>query len=147
MFSCEYCKIFKNFILVKIANNCFCSSRFLLLIFLFGSLFLLLIQQAFFKGSLQGLKSSPQGVQWQAPLLFEKKKNQPKWSLVEIRCHSLYHSLPFLITRCHSLSLVVPLVVIPYHSLYYSLSLIITRCTTRLSFYKRYFHLVQSINT
>ena len=39
------------------------------------------------------------------------------------RCHSLYHSLSFDVTLCHSLSIVVPLVVI--------------RCTTRLSFYKR----------
>ena len=46
------------------------------------------------------------------PLLFEKKKNQPKQPLVVIRCT----------TRCHSL--------------YHSLSFVVTRCTTRLSFYK-----------
>ena len=70
-------------------------------------------------------------------------------------CQSLYHSLSFVVThcttRCHSLSLVVPLIIIRCQSLYHSLSLIVirftthchslsfvfTRCTTRLSFYKR----------
>ena len=103
----EYCKIFKNAILVKI---CFCISWFLLLIFLFGCLFLLLIQQAFFKGPLQGLKSSPQGAQWQAPLLFEKKKNQPKWPLVATHYHSLSLVVTRCTTRCHSLSLDVQLI-------------------------------------
>ena len=46
--------------------------------------------------------------------------------LVVTFCHSLYHSLSFVVTRCHSLSLVVSLV-----------SLVVTWCTTRLSFYKR----------
>ena len=50
------------------------------------------------------------------------------FSLVVIHCHSLYYSLSFvvphiIVIRCHSLSLVVPLVG--------------SRCTTRLSFYKR----------
>ena len=57
--------------------------------------------------------------------------------LVVIRCHLLSpivtycHSLSFLVTRCtihchsyHSLSFVVPLVIIRYHSLYHSLSLV-----------------------
>ena len=50
-----------------------------------------------------------------------------------IRCHWL----PFVGTRCHSLSLVVPFVVTCYHSLsfvvtrYHSLSFVVTRCTTR----------------
>ena len=64
-------------------------------------------------------------------------------------CHSLSHSLPFVVTRCPLLSLVVPIVVVtlcPSLSLvvplvvvtrYHSLSLVATRCTTRLSFYKR----------
>ena len=65
--------------------------------------------------------------------------------------HSLYHSLSFVITRCPSLSFVVPLVVIRcttrchwlYHSLSFvvtrchSLSLLVSRCTTCLSIYKR----------
>ena len=38
-----------------------------------------------------------------------------------------------MVTRCHSLSLIV----IRCHSLYHSLSLVVIRCTTRLSFYKR----------
>ena len=109
----EYCKIFKNAILVKI---CFCISWFLLLIFLFGCLFLLLIQQAFFKGPLQGLKSSPQGAQWQAPLLFEKKE---KLAGMVTRCTTRCHSLSLVVILCHSLSLVV----IRCHSLYHSLSL------------------------
>ena len=78
------------------------------------------------------------------------------------RCHSCYHSLSFVVIRCHSLSLVVPLVVtrcttrchslsfvVPLvvigcrslsfrcHLFYHSLSLFVTRCTTRLAFYKR----------
>ena len=67
------------------------------------------------------------------------------------RCHSLSFVVPLVVTRCHSLSLVVPLVVIRCHLLYHSLSLVVplvfilcrslsfvlTRCTTRLSFYKR----------
>ena len=90
----DVAKFLRTLFWYKSANSCFCSSCFLLLIFLFGWLFLLLIHQAVFKGPLQGLKSSPQGVQWQAPPLLEKKKkNQPEWSLVDIRCHSLYHSL------------------------------------------------------
>ena len=57
----------------------------------------------------------------------KKKEYQPKQTLVVIRCT----------TRCHSLSIVVPLVVTRCHSLYQSLSLVVTRYTTRLSFYKR----------
>ena len=77
------------------------------------------------------------------------------------RCHLLYPSLSFVVTRCrslslavirchslyHSLSLVVLLFATRYHSLYHSLlfavtrchllSLVVTRCTTCLSFYKR----------
>ena len=47
-------------------------------------------------------------------------------------CHSLCHcchSLPFVVTRCYSLSLVVTLIVIRCHSLYHSLSFAVTRCT------------------
>ena len=53
----------------------------------------------------------------------EKKSSIAKKVIREI--FLLYHSLPFVVTRCHSLPLVVPLVV--------------TRFTTRLSFYKRSF--------
>ena len=61
------------------------------------------------------------------------------------RCHSLSLAIPlavsFVVICCttryhllyHSLSFVVPLVVICYHSLSFD----VTRCTTRLSFYKR----------
>ena len=69
--------------------------------------------------------------------------------------HSLYHSLSFVFSRCHSLlvfvigchslyhslSPVVLIVVTRCHWLYHSMSfvvpLVVTRCTTRLSFYKR----------
>ena len=96
-------------------------------------LFLLLIQQTFFKGLLQGLKSSPQDAQWQAPLLFEKKE---KLTEMVTRCHSLSlivplvvipYSLSLFVICCHSLSLVVPLVAIRC----YLLSFVLTRCTTR----------------
>ena len=53
----------------------------------------------------------------------EKKSSIAKKVIREI--FLLYHSLSFVVTRCHSLPLVVPLVV--------------TRFTTRLSFYKRSF--------
>ena len=60
------------------------------------------------------------------------------------RCHSLSFVVPLVVTRCHSLSFVVTrcttrchslyhllsLVVICCHSLYHSLSLIVTPCTT-----------------
>ena len=64
-------------------------------------------------------KSSPQVAQWQATLLFEKRK---------ISRNS--HSLSFVVTRCHSLSLVVICCTTRCHPL--SLDV-----TTRLSFYKR----------
>ena len=68
-------------------------------------------------------------------------------SLAVIHCHSLL----FFVTRCHSLSLAVPLVVTRCHSLYHSMSFVVpfvvirchslsfdvTRCTTDLSLYKR----------
>ena len=60
-------------------------------------------------------------------------------SFVATRCHLLYHSLSLVVTRCHSLSLVVPLVVTRCHSLSLVVPLVVTRCTTRLSFYKRSF--------
>ena len=96
--SCENCEDFKNIYLSrKSANNCFCSSCFLLLIFFLRAFLLLLIQYlSSLQGPLYGLKSSPQGAQWQTPLLFEKKKNQPKWPLAVIRCHSLSLDVPLV---------------------------------------------------
>ena len=83
------------------------------------------------------LKEFSLGCLWQAPLLFKKKK---KLAEMVTRCYSLSlvlplvvtrcHCLPFVVVRCHSfyhsLSLAVPLVVIRCHSL----SFVITRCTT-----------------
>ena len=77
----------------------------------------------------------------------EKRKisrNGHSLSLVVIRyttrchsCHSLYHSLslvvPLVVIRCHLLSFVVTRCTTRCHSL----SLVVTRCTARLSFYKR----------
>ena len=50
-----------------------------------------------------------------------------KLAEMDTRCHSLYHSLSFVVNLCTTRC----------HSLYYSLSLVVTRYTTRLSFYKR----------
>ena len=57
-------------------------------------------------------------------------RKKGKFAKMTTRCHWLSR----VITRCLSLSLVVPLVVIRCHSLYHSLSLAVTRCITRLSF-------------
>ena len=90
-----------NFIKKRLQHRCFpvkvvkffieiCEQLlvpFLLLtidIFSWG-LFLLLIQQALFKGPIQGLKGSPQGTQWYAPFLFEKKKE--KIAEIVTHCH------------------------------------------------------------
>ena len=48
-----------------------------------------------------------------------------------------YHSLSFVVIRCHLLYHSLSLVVIRCHLLYHSLSLVVTRCTTHLPFYKR----------
>ena len=104
-------KFLRTLILMKICEQLLLSFLLLPFIFLLKGLFLLLTQQTFFKGPIQCLKSSPQGAQQQAPVLFEKKKNQPKWSLVVIHWTTLCHSLSFIVTRCttrcHSLLLVV----------------------------------------
>ena len=73
-------------------------------------------------------------------------RTKPKWSLIVIRYHSMLfvithcHSLSLLsfaatrcTTRCHSLSFVLPLIVTHCHS--FSLSAI--WCITHLSFYQR----------
>ena len=120
--------------LMKICKQLLLPFLLLPFIFLLKGLFLPLTQQTFFKGPIQCLKSSSQGAQWQAPVLFEKKEKLAEMitrchslddslSLIVIYCHSLYHSLSFIVTRCHSL--------------YHWLSLAVTRCTTRLPFYKR----------
>ena len=95
-----------------------------------------------------------------SPLIWKKRKisrNGHSLKFVVTRCTTRCHSLSLDVAHCHSLSLVVPPVVTSYHSLSlvvtrcttccHSLSLIITRRTTGLSFYKRYFHLVQSTST
>ena len=114
--------------------------------------FLLLTVNIFSQGPVSALNSIflfqrpssnsyPQGAQWQAPLLSEEKKSQPKQSLVAtryyslslvvvlvvIRCHSLSFTVPLATICCHSLSIVVPLVAIRFHSL----SFVVIRCTTR----------------
>ena len=74
-------------------------------------------------------------------------------SYVVTRCHSLSLAVPLVVpcctTHCHSLSFFVPLIVIRCHSLSFvvslvvirshSLSFVVTRFTTRLSFYKQSF--------
>ena len=69
--------------------------------------------------------------------------------LCATRCHSFYDSLPFVVTRCHSLlfivicchsmSLVVTRCTTRCTSRCHLLSLVVTRCTTPLSLYKRSF--------
>ena len=70
----------------------------------FNSCFLGACFYSYFNSFLQDppqcLKSSLQGAQWQVPLLYGKKENQPKMA-----------------TCCHTLPLVIPLVVIRFHSL------------------------------
>ena len=77
-------------------------------------------------------------------ILFHSKTNTTLFyllSLAFIRFYLLYHSLSFVVMRyqlfsltvirCHSLSLVVPLVATCFHSLYHSVSFIATHCITR----------------
>ena len=65
------------------------------------------------------------------------KENLTRWSLVVIRCHSLYHPLSFLVTRCYSLLFLVTrchslsFVVTRCHSLYHSFSLVVPLVVTR----------------
>ena len=80
---------------------------------------------------------------WKKEKLAEMVTRCHSLSLVLICCHSLSFVIPLVVTRCHSLSSVVTCYTTRchslYHSLYYSLSLVVTRCTTRLPFYKRSF--------
>ena len=61
------------------------------------------------------------------PLIVTSRHSMPP---VVTRCHSLYHLLSFVVTRCHllyhSLSLFVPLAVTRCTTRYYSLSLFVT---------------------
>ena len=52
-------------------------------------------------------------------------------------CHSLPLLVPLVVTRFHLMYHSLPLVVVCCHSLYHSFSLVVTRYITRLSFYKR----------
>ena len=87
-------------------------------------------------------------------LLSYLKKEKEKLAEIVTFCNSLYHSLSFVVTRCHPLSFVVIQCSTRCHSLYHSLSfvvirchslsLVVTRCTTRCHsmyhssvFYKR----------
>ena len=91
-----------------------------------------------------GLKGSLQSEWLRSSVIFFKKRKLAKitipchsfslvvtrclaLSLVVSRCHLLYNLLSFVVTPCHPLSLVVPLVV----------PLVVTRCTISLPFYKR----------
>ena len=125
----EYCKIFNNTILMKICEQL--PLQFLLLTVNISFWVLVLIQQAFFKGPLQGLKSSPQGAQWQAPLLFEKKRttswNRHSLTFDVTRCTTRCYSLSLVVTLCHSLSFFF----ICYHSLSFVVQIVVTCCTTR----------------
>ena len=47
------------------------------------------------------------------------------------RCHLLSLVIPLVVSHCHSLSIVVPLVVIRCYSFSLVLLLVVTRCTTR----------------
>ena len=137
VFSCEYWKIL---FWSKSANNCFCSSCFLLLVFVLGYLVLLLIQlnnqrsSSRFKEFSLGCLVVGSSLIWKKEKLAEMVTRCRSLSLVVTRYHSLslvvtlYHSLSLVVTRCHSLSLVVPLVVIRCRSLPFVATRFITRC-------------------
>ena len=68
---------------------------------------------------------------------------KPKITLIRFHslCHSLSFVVPLVVIRCttsyHSLSLVVIHCTTRCHSLSLVVPLVVTRCTTRLSFYER----------
>ena len=64
---------------------------------------------------------SLQGAQWWVPLLYEKKGK-----LAKMTTHC--HPLSLAVTRCHLLSIVVPLVVTSCATSCHSLSLVVIRC-------------------
>ena len=121
----EYCKIFKNTILAKI-----CEQLLLQFLLLTVNISIWVLVSALYS----------------IGLLQRSSSRFKKFSLGCLVVGSSFIwkvKLAGMVTRWHSLSLVVPLVVIPYHSLSlfvircHSLSLVAIRCTTRLSFYKR----------
>ena len=97
---------------VSQTKNCF-NFCFLLLIFLFRSLFLLLNQQFLFKVFVKVEEFSEGYLVVGASLIRKKAK------LAEITtgCYSLYHSLPFAFVRCHLLYHSLLVLVTRYHSL------------------------------
>ena len=97
--SCEYCEIFTQKICEQLLLH------FLLLTVNISSQGLISSLNSIypFQVSLQGLKSSLQGAQWQVSFLFEKQKNQPKLLLVVTRFHSLSLVVTRYTTRCYSL--------------------------------------------
>ena len=67
------------------------------------------------------------------PYCWQKKRSSTEMT-------NLCHSLSFIVTCCNSLSLVVPVLVTSCHSLYHSLSFVVTRSITRITripFYQR----------
>ena len=161
MFSCEYCKIFMNFILAKICKQLLLQFPLLTVNISFWELVSALNSIGLLQRSSLRFKEFSLGcLVVSSPLIWKKRKisrNGHSLKFVVTRCTTRCHSLSLDVAHCHSLSLVVPPVVTSYHSLSlvvtrcttccHSLSLIITRRTTGLSFYKRYFHLVQSTST
>ena len=127
----EYCKIFKNF-LVKICEQLLL--QFLLLTVNISSWVLLSALNSIYllQRSSSRLKEFSLGCLVVTSSLFEKRKE--KLTEMVNRCHSLslvaplivvpYHSMSLFFTRCHSFSLVVPLAVIRCKSL----SFVVTRC-------------------
>ena len=116
-FPMNIAKFLGTVFLWKSANNCFCNSCFLLLIFLLKGLFLLWIQwPRFNKFSFLRCIGLSFSLIWKREKLGEIGHSL---SFVVTLCTIRFHSLSLVVIRCHSLSLVV------------------FRCTTRLSFYKR----------
>ena len=78
------------------------------------------------QGPPQVLKTSPQGTQWQVSLLFDKKKKTENTTCC--------HSASFVVTRCYSLPFVAACCPTHCHSLYHSLSFVVT-CSHSLSLF------------
>ena len=94
MFSYEYCKNFKNtYFDENLANNCFCHSSFLLLIFLLKGLFLLLISIGLLRRSSSMFKEFSLGCLMVASSLIWKKEKLaeivPRWAFFKELAHWL----------------------------------------------------------